>query len=28
VKSYLALYLEECRRRGETPKNMVFQKSK
>ncbi|HLZ11277.1 MAG TPA: class IV adenylate cyclase [Candidatus Acidoferrum sp.] len=28
VKSYLALYLEECRRRGETPKNMVFEKSK
>jgi adenylate cyclase class 2 len=28
VKSYLALYLEECRKRGETPKNMVFEKSK
>lgn len=25
VKSYLALYLEQCRKRGETPKNMVFQ---
>ena len=23
-KSYLSLYLEECRRRGEQPKNMVF----
>jgi adenylate cyclase class 2 len=23
-KSYLALYLDECRRRGEQPKNMVF----
>lgn len=28
VKSYLALYLEECRRRGESPKDMVFEKSK
>jgi len=28
VKSYLALYLEECRRRGEAPKDMVFEKSK
>jgi adenylate cyclase class 2 len=28
LKSYLALYLDECRRRGETPKNMVFEKSK
>ena len=28
VKSYLALYLEECRRQGESPKNMVFEKSK
>ena len=28
VKSYLALYLEDCRRRGEAPKNMVFEKSK
>jgi len=26
VKSYLALYLEECRRRGVTPKDMVFGK--
>ena len=26
VKSYLALYLEECRSRGETPKDMVFRK--
>ena len=26
AKSYLALYLEECRRRGEQPKNMVFEK--
>ena len=26
VKSYLAIYLEECRRRGETPRNMVFKK--
>lgn len=28
VKSYLALYLEECRRRGESPKDMVFGKLK
>src|SRR5438128_5169737 len=28
VKSYMALYLEECRRRGEAPKDMVFEKSK
>jgi adenylate cyclase, class 2 len=28
VKSYLALYLEECRRRGESPKDMVFDKTK
>jgi len=28
VKSYLALYLEECRRRGESPKDMVFGKVK
>ena len=28
AKSYLGLYLEECRRRGESPKNMVFEKSK
>jgi len=28
TKSYLALYLEECRKRGESPKNMVFGKSK
>jgi adenylate cyclase class 2 len=28
VKSYLALYLEECRRRGESPKDMVFEKTK
>jgi adenylate cyclase class 2 len=28
VKSYLALYLEECRKRGESPKNMVFEKTK
>jgi adenylate cyclase class 2 len=26
VKSYLALYLEECRRRGEPPQDMVFAK--
>jgi len=26
LKSYLALYLDECRRRGESPKNMVFGK--
>src|SRR5215470_14870038 len=26
AKSYLALNLEECRRRGEQPKNMVFEK--
>ena len=26
LKSYLALYLDECRRRGESPKNMIFQK--
>ena len=26
LKSYLALYLEECRRRGEMPKDMVFTK--
>jgi adenylate cyclase class 2 len=26
LKSYLALYLEECRRRGESPKNMVFER--
>lgn len=28
AKSYLALYLEECRRRGESPKDMVFGKAK
>ncbi len=28
VKSYLAIYLEECRRRGESPRNMVFEKTK
>jgi adenylate cyclase, class 2 len=28
VKSYLGLYLEECRKRGESPKNMVFQKTR
>ena len=28
VKSYLALYLDECRRRGESPKDMVFGKEK
>jgi len=28
TKSYLALYLEECRKRGESPKDMVFGKSK
>jgi adenylate cyclase, class 2 len=28
VKSYLALYLEECRNRGEAPKDMVFGKTK
>lgn len=28
VKSYLAIYLEECRRRGEMPKDMVFTKAK
>jgi adenylate cyclase class 2 len=28
VKSYLAIYLEECRRRGEMPKDMVFAKAK
>lgn len=28
VKSYLALYLEECRRRGETPRDMLFDKKK
>lgn len=27
VKSYLALYLEDCRRRGETPKDMLFAKT-
>jgi adenylate cyclase class 2 len=26
VKSYLAIYLEECRRRGESPKDMVFER--
>jgi len=24
LKSYLALYMEECRRRGEQPRNMIF----
>ncbi len=28
VKSYLAIYLDECRRRGESPKDMVFEKAK
>ncbi len=28
TKSYLALYLEDCRKRGEAPKDMVFGKSK
>ncbi|GAC1632767.1 MAG: hypothetical protein NVS9B14_06420 [Candidatus Acidiferrum sp.] len=28
VKSYLALYLEECRRRGESPRDMVFERKK
>ena len=28
LKSYLAIYLEECRRRGESPTNMVFEKKK
>lgn len=28
AKSYLALYLEECRRRGESPKDMVFRREK
>ncbi len=28
VKSYLALYLDECRRRGETPRDMLFDKKK
>jgi len=27
-KSYLAIYLEECRRRKESPTNMVFEKKK
>ena len=26
LKSYLALYLEECRRQGESPCDMVFQR--
>ena len=28
VASYLALYLADCRRRGETPKDMLFEKKK
>jgi len=28
VKSYLAIYLEECRKRGESPKDMVFEKGR
>ena len=28
VKSYLALYVEECRRKGKKVRNMVFTKSK
>ena len=27
VKSYLAIYLDECRRKGESPKDMTFEKS-
>lgn len=28
TNSYLGLYLDECRRRGESPRNMVFDKTK
>jgi adenylate cyclase, class 2 len=28
VKSYLAMYLDECRRKGESPRDMVFEKKK
>lgn len=28
VKSYLAIYLDECRKQGESPKDMVFGKAK
>src|SRR5262249_46324688 len=28
VKSYLAIHLDECRRKGESPKDMIFEKSK
>jgi adenylate cyclase, class 2 len=28
IKSYLALYVEECRRRGEEPRNMLFAAAK
>jgi adenylate cyclase class 2 len=28
TNSYLGLYLDECRRRGESPRNMVFDKPK
>jgi|SRR5215468_3461666 len=28
VKSYLAIYLDECRRIGESPKDMIFEKSR
>lgn len=28
VKSYLAIHLDECRRRGESPRDMVFEKNK
>ena len=28
VKSYLAIYLDECRKRGESPRNMVFEKTR
>jgi len=28
LKSYLVLYMEECRRKGEQPRNMVFPEGK
>jgi adenylate cyclase, class 2 len=28
TKSYLAIYMEECRKRGESPRNMVFENRK